>query len=516
MSCITCSNCGFVNFLPPEPQPQILKTIQSSEGLVSHFLRGSRPLLDSVMKDEIAKLVQLRSLYDAQLQEIQLRQYPVLKALENRRSIYAPIRSLPRDILIEIFHFVCHSWLQTKRGYRLKLKNHSLSMLGPLWDLGRVCGLWRNTLHTSPASWAQDILVKAPFSKHAHEIWQAYVNRTGEHPLSIHIIYTSDRSTRDDEIMSLLVQSCSSWKNLRLETLTSRMHHLEPIVSRLPVLQTIEICALEDDFSDHRFDMFLNSPQLWKAILPTLGIHQVKLPPGITHFSGRVTCSEDLRLLSQLPKLRVCCLLWGIFPKEAPVVMAQLRYLHVDSYLALDFLTAPMLESLAIRPINDFLQRWLLASDCITRFLRQSGCRLESLSMSMEMLSSEPSASVRSIFSSEACLTISYLKLEFSSEWYGAAEALAPSSILPNLRHLVLCIEAQHLRRTKAERFALFDMIRSRRDAGLKTIEVQFEDRGGWGSGDAELESDIRDLIGDNLEMRVGKWGRLVDRFPCC
>ncbi|PBK63710.1 CoA-dependent acyltransferase [Armillaria solidipes] len=163
--------------------------------------------------------------------------------------------------------------------------------------------------------------------------------------------------------------------------------------------------------------------------------------------------SADMSLSADvLPKLRACCLLWGVFPEEAPVVMAQLRYLHVDSYLALDFLTAPMLKSLAIRPINNFLQR------CI--------------------------------FSSEACLTISYLKLEFCSEWYGPAEALAPSSILPNLRHLVLCIEAKHFHRTKAERFALFNMIRSRRDAGLKMIEVQFEDRG-WGSGDAELEADI-------------------------
>ncbi|KAK0232233.1 hypothetical protein EDD85DRAFT_847079 [Armillaria nabsnona] len=257
--------------------------------------------------------------------------------------------------------------------------------------------------------------------------------------------------------------------------------------------------------------MFLNSPQLWKAILPYSGIYQVRLPPGITHFSGRVTCSEDLRLLSQLPKLRTCCLLWEAFQEKEPVVMAQLHHLHVDSYHALDFLTAPMLDSLAI---TDFSQIWLSPSDYTTRFLRQSGCRLESLSMFMTMHSSVSSASISSIFSSEACLSISYLKLEILSEWYGVAKALAPSS---NLRHLVLCVENQHFRHTMAERFALFDMIRSRRDAGLKTIEVQFEDRG-WGSGDAELETDIRDLIGDNLEMQVGKWSRLPvgDRFPCC
>lgn len=191
------------------------------------------------------------------------------------------------------------------------------------------------------------------------------------------------------------------------------------------------------------------------------------------------------------------------------MVMAQLRHLHVDSYHALDFLTAPMLDSLAI---TDFSQIWLSPSDYSTRFLRQSGCRLESLSMSMTMHSLVSSASI-----TEACLPISYLKLEIFSEWDGVVKALAPSSILPNLRHLVLCVENLHFRHTMAERFALFDMIRSRRDAGLKTIEVQFEDRG-WGSGDVESEADIRDLIGDNLEMQVGKWSHLPvgDRFPCC
>lgn len=191
------------------------------------------------------------------------------------------------------------------------------------------------------------------------------------------------------------------------------------------------------------------------------------------------------------------------------MVMAQLRHLHVDSYHALDFLTAPMLDSLAI---TDFSQIWLSPSDYSTRFLRQSGCRLESLSMSMTMHSLVSSASI-----TEACLPISYLKLEIFSEWDGVVKALPPSSTLPNLRHLVLCVENLHFRHTMAERFALFDMIRSRRDAGLKTIEVQFEDRG-WGSGDAESEADIRDLIGDNLEMQVGKWSHLPvgDRFPCC
>ncbi|SJL12992.1 uncharacterized protein ARMOST_16427 [Armillaria ostoyae] len=113
MSCITCSNCGFVNLLSAEPSVQnSLQAIRGSEGLVSQLLRGSRSLLDAdraFIDAEIAELERVQSLYDAQLQELQLRRPAVLEALESRASIYAPIRRIPRDILIEIFHLVCDS-----------------------------------------------------------------------------------------------------------------------------------------------------------------------------------------------------------------------------------------------------------------------------------------------------------------------------------------------------------------------------------------------------------------------
>ncbi|PBK98813.1 hypothetical protein ARMGADRAFT_1075619 [Armillaria gallica] len=138
MSCLTCSNCGFVNFLPPGPQLQTLKTIQGSDGLVSQLLRGSRPLLDAdhAFLDEITNIKRLRTWYDAQRQEIELYR----KQLKNRESIYAPIRRLPRDILIEIFHSICDSWWQEEEEYD-DLERHSLDITGPLWVLGCVCGL---------------------------------------------------------------------------------------------------------------------------------------------------------------------------------------------------------------------------------------------------------------------------------------------------------------------------------------------------------------------------------------
>ncbi|KAK0445226.1 hypothetical protein EV421DRAFT_2018428 [Armillaria borealis] len=498
MSCLTCSNCGFVNL-------QFLNAIQSSDDLVSQLLRGSRPLLDAdhaFIDAEITKLKRLRIWYDAQLQEIELYR----KQLKKRESIYAPIRRLPRDILIEIFHSICDSWWQDHQDEDEDedFERDSLDVTGPLWILGRVCGLWRDTLLTSPASWARYVSVTSPLSKHACEILQTYLKHTGEHPLSLVVICKGANFTEEGEIMSLLVKSCYRWKNVHINIAMHHAHHLESI-SHLPILQTIDIDILDDDDSDYSSDIFLDAPQLWQATLSSQGIYQIKLPPMITHYSGHITRFKDFQLLSQLPKLRTCHLSSAVSTAsmKEPVVMAELYQLFVQDLDILKFLTAPMLQSLTIARGS----RESLSS--IPVFFHRSGCHLESFSIGMAILEFETSASISDIFSSEACSTISHLKFEFGSVWYNVPNAFASSLIIPNVRHLVLCFGYRYSRNMKTEWHALLDIIHSRCKAGLlKVIEVQFLQTGAL-YGDGDIKADIRALVGDNLEVRVEQWSPL-------
>ncbi|SJL12999.1 uncharacterized protein ARMOST_16434 [Armillaria ostoyae] len=507
MTCVTCSNCGFVNsLLPPNP---------SSDGLVSELLRGSRPLLDvdrAFIDAEITKLKRLKAWYDDQLQEIQLRQLTVLRELENRESIYAPIRRLPRDILIEIFYWVSDTWSLDAVTEDDDLEEcDSLDVNGPLWVLARVCGLWRDTLHASPASWAWYINVKPPFPKHTREILQTYLERTGDHPLSLVVTCEGTDLTKEGQIMSLVVQCHHRWKDVCISIDMHHTHYLESIL-HLPVLQAIEIDftdVIDHDY-EYRSDICLKAPRLRKATLANQGIHLVRLPLTVIHYSGYLPCVDDFPFLSQLPKLRTCHLvssrlLPGSMP-EAPVVMGELCQLYVGDLKVLNFLTAPMVQSLTLSAITG-----PQSLSSITLFFRRSRCRLESFSMSMDILKSEPSASIREIFSSEACTTISYLKLELSSISHNVANALASPSILPNLHHLCLCFNENLHPHTEAERLALLNMIRSRCKAGLlKTIEVQFDVE-----ESRDIEADIRALIGGDLEMREEIWSPLhSDHLP--
>ncbi|KAK0482350.1 hypothetical protein IW261DRAFT_1467362 [Armillaria novae-zelandiae] len=510
MSCVTCNNCGFVNFFPSESQLQTLAVIQNSDTFVLQLLRGSQPLLDNdfaLISHEIVELERLRSVYDAQLQGLESRRYPVLKSLENRKSIYAPIRRIPRDILLEIFHSVCDIW-----------RKDSLNLYGPLWVLGRVCRVWRDTLHTSPASWSRNVLIESPFSNHAPQILRTYLKRTGDHPLSIQIIDLSTKPSEDGEIMPLLFQSCYRWKNLRIRIGIRQAHHLKSIFP-LPLLQTVEVHIIDDDFNIYSSDMCLNAPQLRQATFISHGIHQMRLSPScLTRYSGPVTCAEDLLLLSQLPMLKMCHIIDIMIDLiDMPrVVMIELRQLYVGSIDVLEFLTAPTLQSL------DIARSYHRSVPTITRFLHRSGCQLESLSMRMEIFESEPSALISEMLSSEVCSTISRLKLQLDSQLVKVANTLTPASVLPNLHRLVLCIKTETSLGGQTDR--LVNMVRSRHDAGLlKTVEVQFGircDDDYYGEADEHFDADddralteshdiearIRALIDENLDMRVDRW----------
>ncbi len=497
MSRLTCRDRGSVNLPPLEPR---IKNIQSPDGLVSQILRGQRPLLDSdhaLLTAEIVELEQQQSLYAAQLKEIQSRRRAVRKALESRKSVYAPIRRLPRELLIEIFHSVCDSWWQEEnRSWNLRLSPHSLDLSGPLWVLGRVCGFWRDTLHSSPASWARKLVVRQPFSEYDLEILQTYLERTGEHLLNLQVICSHWTEEEDmDDILSLLVQSCRRWKNLHISAFKQHMHHLESI-SQLPALQTIDMNIFGDyDCSG----MCLSAPQLWKASIRVHGNPQIKLLPGITHFSGCIACPEDLRLLSQLPNLRRCSLWMKLAAKEAPVVtVAHLTHLHVDHTDVLDVLSAPLLGTLAIRLMTTLQgPRSSSAPESLTRFLHRSKCHLDSLSVSEAMFTLNTPSRMSAL---EACSTIPRLKLGLHSRMDSdIVEALTSPSVLPNLRHLILCMSLP----SRDEWTTILRMARSRRDAGmLKLVEVQFE----LDEHDYHIAEDMRALTGDDFEMRVAKW----------
>ncbi|PBK83400.1 hypothetical protein ARMGADRAFT_1067851 [Armillaria gallica] len=531
-------NRGFVDLLPPygKHQPQApLKAFQDTNIRVAQILRESRTMLhpseDAFISADILELERLQSFYDAQLQQVQYR--AVTEALEARRSIRAPIRRLPRDVLIEIFHLVRHSWWQhvgddCRWSPITPERQSSLRLDGPLWVLGRVCSFWRETLHTSPASWAQNVVVRTPFPKHAREIWQLYLKRTGEHPLTLQVVGdVGEPMEEEDETMSFFVQeSCHRWKDVIIDVFTMRhMQCLEESISHLPMLQMIQIHILDNHHGNYSSDICLKAPQLRRAMLSKQGISQVKLPPCITHYSGRVTHPDDLRLLSRQSKLRVCHLklrLSYVEPSvQVPVIMPHVQCLFVEEMGTLDLVTLPRLESLVLcmspRERFSMVTNRITVSEWIAHFLQRSGCYLRSLTMGHLLLTYCSGFSIHKILTSDTFSTLSFLKVELQLDRVVEAEnivqSLTPRSdapvLLPNLYHLVLCMMRPVYLPSPdpAQWHSIVNMIRARRDAGsLKIIEVQFLEWEWEIKLMDRMKADIRALTGETLEMRVEEW----------
>ncbi|PBK70615.1 hypothetical protein ARMSODRAFT_1017430 [Armillaria solidipes] len=176
--------------------------------------------------------------------------------------------------------------------------------------------------------------------------------------------------------------------------------------------------------------------------------------------------------------------------------MAQLSHLYVMDVDILNVLSAPLLSSLTINYLPQG-SHTLSAQESITRFLHQSRCHLESLSVSAEIFTS---AIPSRMFALEACSTISRLKLGLPPRMInGIVEAFTSPSVLPKLQHLILCISEP----SQDECATILRMVRSRRDGGLlKLVEVQLmQDK-----YKHHLEEDIRATNGGDFEMRFEKW----------
>lgn len=175
------------------------------------------------------------------------------------------------------------------------------------------------------------------------------------------------------------------------------------------------------------------------------------------------------------------------------VTLAQLTHLYVMDLGILGVLSAPLLSSLTLDPAQYAFSPTDL--EYLPRFFHRSRCHLESLSVAKEIFMT---TMLSSVFTSEACSTVSRLKFELLRRTDGV-EGLTLPSVLPNLRHIILCISQD----TCDDLDTVLAMVRSRRDAGmLKLFEIQFEEK----RFEYFYEVDIQALTRDDFKARFAQW----------
>ncbi|KAJ7484345.1 hypothetical protein FB451DRAFT_82502 [Mycena latifolia] len=233
---------------------------------------------------EIAKL---QELMDRMVADRAILQYHA----EGCLSVYAPIRHLPDEILLEIFEYC--SPMELSR-YRDLWPSHnvdgSASRIAQrhLRQLSGVCRSWRDIVMSSPSLWSTIDMDLIPFHP---------VRRLGEHikenrmrllnssldlsavaPLHIYIrshpLTLSHHESGAARAISHLVQSSSRWQDATISLMDPDFRCLAPAKGNLPLLKSLHICGTMPD----EFDVFDTAPRLTELNLEESFPPHPKLP----------------------------------------------------------------------------------------------------------------------------------------------------------------------------------------------------------------------------------------------
>ncbi|KAK0244615.1 hypothetical protein EDD85DRAFT_205896 [Armillaria nabsnona] len=279
------------------------------------------------------------------------------------RSALAPIRSLPRDMLQEIFSWTCG--LGVDREWRAP------------WLLGQVCGSWRDVMMSSPFLWST-IVAPLP-GVHPHLLAEA-LRRSGSHPLSM--MLTFKRALTKDSLLDIFLQHCARWRVMKIDAsgLPSRdvdvlLQQISVGSRKLPLLEEVCIDVGTKDLLRYT-DTFAVAGSLRKVDLRRFVLFQTPIDERrLTHLSATLTHISDVEHIMSFPSLTECHLSMykPIFQSSSPIRVTNERLVRfsTNNTQILDTLTLSTLQTLRIAGCR-------AKSGLLTAFMLRSACKLQS------------------------------------------------------------------------------------------------------------------------------------------
>ncbi|KAJ7501188.1 hypothetical protein B0H11DRAFT_2375370 [Mycena galericulata] len=194
---------------------------------------------------------------------------------DDLRSLLAPIRHLPSEILGEIFALMTSD---------LDKYPNRMDRLGrrPLLKLAQVCARWRMIVLGTPSFWSTIHFYSYVLeSIHSRGLLQSALDRAGDSPLTVFI--TRDNAlTPQASALELLLQSSQLWKTASLSCSTSELYHFLSLKWRLPSLETLTLDV--SDFTRRKCppdvaSIFQVAPRLKNVVIVRRLPSGILLPP---------------------------------------------------------------------------------------------------------------------------------------------------------------------------------------------------------------------------------------------
>ena len=293
------------------------------------------------LQDEIALAM-------ARVRQLKNQRQPIQSYIKLREAIFAPVRQLPTEILLEIFLIASPSVSIT-------------AIAGFPWKLGHVCGRWRDVVLSSPKLWSYidlgflDKHISNRRGVQACNVLKLCLARSGQHPLSIHVRAHKQNVKISRDIVKIALQVRNRWKYLRYTSENWAQidvsDALFPPTLNLPMLQRLSI-----DPPRH-YRLSIVSPSLESLNIGSSSDLSVRTLtqawPRITHLtlSLRIDPDDFAGTLLQLPELSELNILY-LYRCDRPSIPVHLdRLLILRTGLEhpiIDNLTTPNLRTLMV------------------------------------------------------------------------------------------------------------------------------------------------------------------------
>ncbi|KAE9396909.1 hypothetical protein BT96DRAFT_93027 [Gymnopus androsaceus JB14] len=183
------------------------------------------------------------------------------------KGFSSPIRKLPTELLLIIFHDVCQWNL-----LHCVDSPADLSFL-PVLSLGSTCIQWRTLATLTPSLWSC-IQVKIAFKKSPKNVkaftnfkllLRLFLGRSKEWPLMIDLIVPGEDHKIAAPAIKLLLQHCRRWEYFRYEGDLRISAHIA-LGFHFDTLR--EICMKTENYNTQRLEPFARAPNLATLVMP--------------------------------------------------------------------------------------------------------------------------------------------------------------------------------------------------------------------------------------------------------
>ncbi len=480
-------------------------------------VRRSIPLLESEVLLRNQEVTHLKTLLSTLQRELDNTQ----RDLDHHKSILAPIRLLPDDLLLRIFKFASHG-----TDDQLSHRSHSR------WALLRVCHSWRVIALNNPTLWsvlAFNFIDWDICPPHNRTLFSRALDLSKNSSLSIQLNLDFLETDDDDFLWDCIAPTSFRWVTCDLSSYACYFQQFLYLFGKVPRLHTLRLEAGEDcdyypwfdDFGQEPPQFFSSAASL-RAVefhgqefqrlslplhqLTKLSIHDTSQTGASSLFHECLTSAANLETFSFHCKNEM---INSVLPE--PVIHERLRKLTlVDCVPAsLFWCRMPGLEELIlfIDPTQSHCPMYGNDLGDVCSFVDRSDCPLRYL----EIQRPAPFSTFKGILlCSSGTLTDLVLTVDGES-FSDTTQELASYEILPSLRRLSMC----YLPSSSELLFAnnsIYLMARARAEAGLEQLILNMPDSECW----IQFETPnhlvrLRGLITRNFHIKFMYEGK--DRF---